>query len=130
MEASETAWRQWTASASSWSNSGDLYVSGLRAKLSITAGGSVSDNNGFIASSGGTMTGAVNVSGSGSTWINRANLFVGGSSGAACSGTLSIIAGGSVSDMIGYIAAASIYGRSHDHRRRLDMDKHRHALCG
>ncbi|PYM00177.1 MAG: hypothetical protein DMF19_10520, partial [Verrucomicrobia bacterium] len=87
---------------STWTSSGDLFIgtdAGTGA-LSITHGGKVSNNNGYIGYGGfeaGKSVGAVVVDGTNSTWTNSSNLFVGGSeSGAAGTGTLRIENGGTV----------------------------------
>lgn len=94
---------------SKWINSGILSVgggtvSGLSGSgtLTITSGGSVSDTSGYLGYVAGAY-GSASVDGTLGTgiWKNSAPLYI-GSSG---TGTLTITAGGSVSDTIGYIGA-------------------------
>jgi T5SS/PEP-CTERM-associated repeat protein/autotransporter-associated beta strand protein len=87
---------------STWENSdphaGQLYVgaSGSSAMLSITNGGKVSNSDGYIGF-GGTGSGTVIVDGTGSTWTNSGNLYVGGSNtGPGVTGILRIQNGGTV----------------------------------
>jgi T5SS/PEP-CTERM-associated repeat protein len=65
--------------ASVWSNRQDLYVGGnsSRNSLMITGGGRVFNVNGFIGYANSSISNTVLVSGSGSIWYNRGNLFVG-----------------------------------------------------
>ena len=88
---------------SAWANSDYLAVgnhgSGM---LSITNGGSVSNDDCYIAGNAG-LTSAVIVDGAGSTWTNRSYLRVGGSG----TGTLTITNGGAVSSQYGRIASSS-----------------------
>ena len=71
--------------------------------------GTVTVNSGNLLSSstyigyGGTATGVVNISGTGSTWADSGGLYA-GSSG---SGTLNITNGGSVSNTTAYIGRVS-----------------------
>jgi fibronectin-binding autotransporter adhesin len=63
---------------SRWTNDGDLFVArGGDGILSISRGGSVSDENGYVGYASGA-TGSVTIAGSGSTWwTNNASLYVG-----------------------------------------------------
>jgi T5SS/PEP-CTERM-associated repeat protein/autotransporter-associated beta strand protein len=92
--------------ASAWNNSGDLYVGYYGdGTLNIEVGGTVSNGDGYIGYQTGS-TGTVTVSGSdggghASTWTNTGDLYV----GVFGTGTLSIEAGGTVSNgdgVIGY----------------------------
>ena len=95
-------------SGSTWNNTGDLYVgyNGGTGMLRITDGGTVTSASaclGFGSSSEGTTTwyssGEARVAGSGSTWANSGDLYVGND---GC-GRLSITGGGGVSNTQGYI---------------------------
>ncbi len=107
---------------SSWTNSGDLYVGGNTSDLcyavgggtgtlSIASGGSVSNGYGYVGCGGSLTRGTATVEGTGSTWTNGGDLYVGCVFSAdfseydlvAGSGTLSITKGGAVSDVNGYI---------------------------
>jgi fibronectin-binding autotransporter adhesin len=74
---------------SNWTNTSSLYVgySGS-GTLSITNGGSVSNNEGYVGTLDGSK-GVVAVDGPGSTWVNGSGLYI--------DGTLAITGGGSVS---------------------------------
>jgi len=103
---------------STWSNNGDLYVGYCKpwagyyapgsGTLSITNGGAVLGNNGYIGcSANGSYSGAtgvVTVDGAGSSWTNDGDLYVGYSSG----GTLNVTSGGGVANSNnGYVGYAS-----------------------
>ena len=91
---------------SSWTNSGDLIIGNDGSgTLLITNGGAVSSDT--VSSAYGTniglvagSTGAVTVSGSGSSWTDKSDLYVGNSG----MGTLTITSGGAVSNVNGFIA--------------------------
>jgi fibronectin-binding autotransporter adhesin len=91
-------------SASTWTNNDDLVVAqDGTGTLNITNGGKVSNVNGYVGADG-TATGTVTVSGSSSdglvaTWSNSSTLYVGDLG----TGTLNILAGGTVSNAIGNI---------------------------
>lgn len=90
---------------STWTNKESLRI-GHNAKgtLIITDGGNVSNSTTYISS--GTddrSNGTVTVKGSGSTWTISRNLFVGGVS----PGTLTILDGGKVSNVHGYLVKHS-----------------------
>jgi T5SS/PEP-CTERM-associated repeat protein len=124
------------STGSTWTNSGDLMVAGnlslLPANggvaagagvgaLNVLAGGSVTDVNGIIGEFGiiGTSVasnGTATVSGTGSTWTNSGDLMVagnlsGGTVGAG-TGTLNVLAGGSVTDVNGIIGEFGVIGTS------------------
>ncbi|HMO15031.1 MAG TPA: PEP-CTERM sorting domain-containing protein [Pirellulaceae bacterium] len=88
------------SSGGSWTMSGEFHLgywgpgSGT---LNITDGGTVSNTNGYISN----FSSAV-IDGSGSTWTNSGDLFVGYNSG-----DLSITNGGLVSNTNGYVAATA-----------------------
>ncbi|MCP4376470.1 MAG: PEP-CTERM sorting domain-containing protein [bacterium] len=82
-----------SGTGSTWANSGDLYVGRYgNGTLEITDGGVVSSTYGYIGEESASATGAVTVSGTGSTWTNSALLGVGGLGQA----TLDITDGGTV----------------------------------
>jgi T5SS/PEP-CTERM-associated repeat protein len=85
---------------STWTNNGDLIVGnnfdgvGL---VTISDGARVSNFNGFVGFNS-SANGTVEVDGTGSTWANSGDLYVGGSnSGAAGIGVVHVADGGSVS---------------------------------
>ena len=84
---------------STWINNGDLYAGYWGAAggtLSITGGGSVSNNYGYIGHAG--STGTVTVDGAASSWVNRYDLCVGDDTdGNGGVGTLAITHGAAVS---------------------------------
>lgn len=87
--------------ASTWTNSGNLYVatSGT-GTMTITGGGTVNNTNGYIAEQGNSSADVFVGGGTGeSKWINTGHLYV----GAVGDGTLTITGGGSVSNVIGFI---------------------------
>ena len=94
-----------SGNASTWTNNGDLTIGQSGSgSLSILNGGAVSNLAGYISGAGGG--GAVTVSGIGSngtasTWTNAFELYVGFDGAGA--GTLSILNGGAVSSLGGYI---------------------------
>ena len=88
-----------SGSGSTWANSGSLDVGNVgNGKLSITNGGSVSNNDCYIANNAGS-TGTVTLDGAGSKWTTG-SLDV----GSFGNGKLSITNGGSVSNNDCYIA--------------------------
>lgn len=82
---------------------GDLYLGeqGPQNRLTITNGGAVYDNGGFIGAAGSASSNIVTVTGTGSIWSNRANLTVG--VGAGVGSQLIISGGGAVFDNTGTI---------------------------
>jgi fibronectin-binding autotransporter adhesin len=95
-----------SGSGSKWLNSSALYVGCFNnGTLNIADGGAVSNTNGYVGGVYGVFmgdrspTGAVTVSGSGSTWTNTGKLFV----GYYGNGTLNITNGGTVSSTDGDI---------------------------
>jgi T5SS/PEP-CTERM-associated repeat protein len=96
-----------TGSGSTWINSDLLVVGNLTGSvgaLTIAAGGAVSNTDGLLGVSGGhdgsdPSNGDVTVTGTGSTWTNSGDLYVGISG----IGTLTIEAGGAVSSTIGHV---------------------------
>jgi T5SS/PEP-CTERM-associated repeat protein/autotransporter-associated beta strand protein len=98
---------------STWNNNGSLYVnspapSTTTATLSITNGGIVIDNLGYIASQGynNCPEPVVTVSGVGSEWINRSSLYVATSQYSyGANGALNIINGGTVINAVGYVGS-------------------------
>ncbi|WP_170181767.1 autotransporter domain-containing protein [Phreatobacter stygius] len=86
--------------AATWSNSSNLHV-GHRGQgtLTIGAGGIVTNGQGFIGAAAADAVGTVTVEGLGATWTNSIDLFVGNSG----QGTLSIGAGGTVTNGVGYV---------------------------
>ncbi len=87
-----------SGTGSTWATSGQLTVGGgsggtatASGKLSVEAGGTVTNADGVVGGSGGR--GEVLVTGTGSTWANSGMLTIGSTGG---SGTLTIAAGGSV----------------------------------
>jgi T5SS/PEP-CTERM-associated repeat protein len=91
---------------SEWNNSSELYVgrSG-EGTLNIESGGVVSNTDGIIGSQFDSV-GTVTVTGQGSEWNNRNNLDMGNyvsAEGLRGSGTLSVMAGGVVSNKSGII---------------------------
>lgn len=97
-----------SGNASTWTNNGDFVVGQSGAgSLSILNGGAVSNLTGFIGYSSGSQ-GTVTVSGVGSsgaasTWTNAGDLYV----GYVGAGTLTILAGGRVSNAAGNIGGGS-----------------------
>ena len=94
-----------TGTGSSWTNAGDLFVgdSGT-GTLIISAGGIVTDNQNFIGATIGNNTkaaGTVTVTGSGSSWTDNGDLYVGDYG----TGTLLISAGGTVASFASNIGA-------------------------
>ena len=89
-----------SGTGSTLTNGSCLYVGyyGGDATLSITDGGSVSNTDGYISYRPGS-TGNATVSGTGSTWTNSGNLYI----GPYGDGALSVTDGGRVSDTNGYI---------------------------
>ena len=86
-------------SGSTWTSPGILYVGTSGAgTLSITAGGSLSDTDGYIGTFA-TSTSSATVSGAGSIWNNSNDLYVGDVGDA----TLNITSGGKVMSDSGYI---------------------------
>jgi len=86
--------------ASTWTNSGDLYVADQgEGELIISAGAFVSNSDGCIGSQAGS-TGTVTISGSGSKlsrWNSSGSVYVGGNeSGAGGTGTATVGYGGTV----------------------------------
>lgn len=79
---------------STWTISGDLSVGdafGGNGTVTISQGGQVTSNNGFIADDA-SSNGTVEVAGANATWSNTGNVYVGGNaSGAAGSGQLHLI---------------------------------------
>ena len=90
---------------SSWTNSCNLYVGYAgNGSLAISHGATVTDTNGYIGRSdfsyyGLGTTGTVTVDGTGSTWANSNNLYV----GYLCNGSLAISHGATVTSTNGYI---------------------------
>ncbi len=93
-----------TGSGSTWTNSSSILVAGDYGDgtLDITAGGAVSNTEGYIGRRVGS-TGEVTVDGTGSTWTNSLSLNVGNIG----NGTLNITAGGAVNNTTAYIGALS-----------------------
>jgi T5SS/PEP-CTERM-associated repeat protein len=91
-----------SGNVSTWINTGDLVIgqSGI-GTLAIEDGGTVTNTDGYIGATGGTIADPnnVTVSGLGSTWSNAGQLFV-GDHGTA---TLDILDGGSVNSHLGLI---------------------------
>jgi T5SS/PEP-CTERM-associated repeat protein/autotransporter-associated beta strand protein len=77
------------------SDLGANFLIGDQGTVQISSSGAFSDTGGII----GYGSGAAAVSGSGATWTNTSNLYIGYSG----TGTLAISSGGSVSDVGGYI---------------------------
>jgi T5SS/PEP-CTERM-associated repeat protein len=92
---------------STWTNSGNLSIgSHGSGTLHITGGGAVSSGSGWIGSMSSDAIGVVTVKGSGSTWTNSGDLYVGGMDN---NGTLNITSGGTVSSgpgTIGYLSTS------------------------
>lgn len=90
---------------SNWTMSGPLSLgdNGGNGTLHITKGASVSSSYGILAGANGSI-GTATVDGTGSTWTNNGELFVGNRGSSA---TLSITNGGKVSDTSGYISFGS-----------------------
>jgi T5SS/PEP-CTERM-associated repeat protein/YVTN family beta-propeller protein len=87
---------------STWTHSFELYVGYGTGTLTITNGGSVSDQFGYLGyfpEFPGHSTGTVTVDGTGSTWTNGADLSVGRSG----TGVLNITNGGVVTNGTGYL---------------------------
>jgi len=84
---------------STWTNSGDLSVGatfGGIGTVAISESGQVASERGFIAE-GSSTTGSVQIDGTGSTWINTGNVYVGGFiNGAVGSGILHLANGGTL----------------------------------
>ncbi len=96
-----------SGNASTWTNNFDLVVgqSGT-GFLNILNGGAVSNLTAYIsgAGGGGTVTvSGVGSNGTASTWTNAFELYVGFDGAGAGAGTLSILNGGTVSSLGGYI---------------------------
>jgi T5SS/PEP-CTERM-associated repeat protein len=92
-----------TGIGSTWNNSGDLTIGSDQRydQLTITNGGVVYDNNGFTGTDSSYSSGAsVIVTGSGSVWSNRSDLFVRGQ-------TFTIADGGTVFNSNAAIGADS-----------------------
>jgi T5SS/PEP-CTERM-associated repeat protein len=88
-----------TGEGSTWYNLAQLLVGSYgTGNLTISAGGSVSNSQGYIGSFGGSM-GTATVTGAGSTWNNSGELRV----GADGDGELLVAAGGSVTNTNGRI---------------------------
>jgi outer membrane autotransporter protein len=93
------------AQSPNWSVGSDLLVgdTGI-GQLDITAGGAVTNDNGYIGydvgSSGAVTVSGIDGSGNASTWTNTGDLYVGYNG----TGTLSILAGGRVSNSAGGIS--------------------------
>ncbi len=84
-----------------WNNSGALYVGCWgRGTLNVKGGGEVSNTAGYIARYSGA-NGTVTVTGSGSTWTNSGQFFVGYEGTAT--GTLNITSGGLVTNTTGVV---------------------------
>lgn len=84
---------------STWTNSGDLFVGndfdGV-GMLTVSGGGQLTNFNGFLGFDS-SANGAVEVDGTGSTWTNNGNLYIGGTdSGAAGVGVVHIADEGTV----------------------------------
>ncbi len=60
-----------------WKNLGDLHVADLGAQLLITNGGTVANNYGYLGDNAGNNNCYVLVSGPGSVWTNRYDLYIG-----------------------------------------------------
>jgi T5SS/PEP-CTERM-associated repeat protein len=103
-----------TGAGSTWTSSDNFVVGGTASggmtasigqgngTLNISAGGTVSNVNGYLGSDTGAV-GTVNVDGAGSTWTNSGTLTIGRNGG----GTLDISNGGVVSNTAGYIGTSS-----------------------
>lgn len=99
---------------STWTMSDDVVVGGTASgsytatnglgdgTLNITAGGAVSNDDGYIGSDADAI-GAVNISGSGSIWTNAGDLIIGRNG----TGTLTVTNSGVVSNTTGYIGTSS-----------------------
>ncbi|MGE8637308.1 MAG: autotransporter domain-containing protein [Achromobacter sp.] len=111
VEAQQNGFAQVTVSGggSVWRNSHALSVGtqGGQGKVSVEAGGSLFSADGYL---GGTASGVgtVTVAGTGSSWHNDGNLRVGDISG---QGSLSVLAGGVVSNRIALIGSAGGTGK-------------------
>jgi len=96
------------AQSPNWAVGGDLRVgdTGI-GELNITAGGTVTNDYGYIGydvgSSGTATVSGIDGSGNASTWTNTGDLFV----GYFGTGTLNILAGGRVSNITGSIGSGS-----------------------
>ncbi len=134
-----------SGSGSSWSNESMMFVgySG-NGTLLITNGGTVSDGVGFfnpmttefggtilfmygsaVIGNGSGVSGTVTVSGSGSSWTNSNNVYVGWSG----TGTVLVTDGGAVSDNSAYLGYNGGLERHGDCvRDGLDVDHQRHPL--
>jgi len=89
-----------TGAGSTWTNSGDLEVGQHgTGTMRVEAGGHVSNASGYVGSDPDS-TGAVAVTGPGSTWTNSGTLLVGYYEAV---GTLTVEAGGKVSNTYGYV---------------------------
>jgi T5SS/PEP-CTERM-associated repeat protein/autotransporter-associated beta strand protein len=92
-----------TGSGSKWTETGDFSVGASgTGTLTISGGGTVTNGAavfGAVIGNYAGSTGSVTVTGSGSTWTDKGNLFV----GAAGSGTLLVSNGGSASDYNAYV---------------------------
>ena len=89
---------------STWDNSGDLYVGHTGSgTVTMTGGGLVTSNDGYIGLMITSTGNAVTVDGAGSTWDNSGDLYVGGQGG----GTLDITDGGLVESDSSYIGYAN-----------------------
>ena len=106
-----------TGNGSLWSMSGHLFVGNEgQGSLSITAGGDVSNHDGYIGSSSNALQSQATVSGAGSTWTNNGTVFVAYYNGAK--GNLLVSAGGVVSatqqgiigDQAGAVGSATVTG--------------------
>jgi T5SS/PEP-CTERM-associated repeat protein len=84
---------------STWTINGDVSIGDVFGGIgivTISQGGQVTSDNGFIAD-GSSSTGSVQVDGAGSTWTNSGNVYVGGTAnGAVGIGELHLTNGGTV----------------------------------
>ncbi|HLG45783.1 MAG TPA: autotransporter domain-containing protein [Reyranella sp.] len=81
----------------------DVVVGGsIAGKLTIGSNGTVTDTNGSVGDSSGS-TGTVIVSGVGAGWINSGDLYIGRNG----TGTLDVVTGGSVSNVIGHVGGCA-----------------------
>jgi len=96
-----------TGRASTWKNSGDLYI--RRGELTIADGGRVENRDGYI---GYAARGSATVSGNASTWHNSGDLYVSAAIGGVSKGTLIIADGGRVENLTGYIGVLGLAGSS------------------
>jgi T5SS/PEP-CTERM-associated repeat protein len=95
-----------TDAGSAWNISGQLVVGGFLGpavgSLTVQNGGTVSNTDGSVGYASGS-TGTVTVSGTGATWTNSGDLYIGRNG----TGTLDVSTGGSVSNLIGHVGGCA-----------------------